>query len=200
MKLIIDTLPVIVFMLTYYLSGKNFMAATGALVIASCLQIGLTWLKTRTVQKLHLYSCALVVLLGGITIAVDNPEYLQWKPTALYWLLGLVLLGARVAGKNLTAKGLSSMLNSSQVNLTSVPETVWARMNWLAVLFLSLLGAANLYVARYYSEEFWVNFKLFGLTGMTLVFMLLLFINLSPYLKEAVPAPVDADSSESDRH
>lgn len=194
MKLIIDTLPVIVFMLTYYMSDKNFMAATLALVIASCLQVGLTWLKTRKIEKLHLYSCGLVVLLGGVTIAVDNPEYLQWKPTALYWLLGSVLLAARLFGKNLTAKGLGGMLKTSQMNITQVPEAVWVRMNWLAALFLGLLGGANLYVAYNFSEEFWVNFKLFGLTGMTVTFMLLLFVNLSPYIKEAVP--VSAEQSK----
>ncbi len=200
MKLIIDSLPVIVFLLAYYLSGKNFMVATGALVIASCVQLGLNWIKTRSVEKLHLYSCVLVVLLGGVTLAVDNPAYLQWKPTALYWLLALVLIGARLLGNNLTARGLTGMLKGSELRISEVPEQIWNRMNALAVLFLGLLGGANIYVAYNFSEEFWVNFKLFGLTGMTLLFMLLLFMNLSPYLKAPTPVRADDSADHRDQH
>jgi len=93
----------------------------------------------------------------------------------LYWLFGVVLaLAALVFRRNLIR-----MMLSEQVQL---PERIWARLNWSWIVFFVFMGAANLYVAYNYSTDLWVNFKLFGGTGLMLAFVVAQSLILAKYL------------------
>lgn len=159
--------------------------ATAVAIIASFVQVAIHWFKTNKFERMHIFSLLLITVLGGITIFLGNPAFIQWKPTILNWLFAAVFLGSMYVGK----KPIIQRMMSEHISL---PEPVWKTLNlsWVAFFFIS--GAANLYVAFYYNLEgsaetrmdTWVNFKLFGLMGLTIAFVILQSIYLSRHITE----------------
>jgi len=204
MKLLFDLFPVILFFATFKLASsfptQSLALATSALgglvgdgrvppdqgpillatAIAILATIGqVTWLlgRGRRVEPMLWISLGVIVVFGGATIWFHDDTFIKWKPTILYWLFA----GALVAGRLLWKKNLVKSLLSEQIN---VPDPVWDRLMAAWVAFFAALGVLNLIVAFSVSTEAWVNFKLFGLFGLTLAFMLGLGIYLSRHLKE----------------
>lgn len=213
MKILYDLFPIILFFLSYHQADKIVantpvgqwldptkpeqvtatIVATGIAIIASFIQVGGHWLKHRRFENMHLVSLGLISVLGGITIVFGNPAFIQWKPTVLNWLFAAILLGSvMIKEKNL----IRSMLGG-QIQL---PDPVWSRLNLAWVIFFVLSGVANLYVAFYYGLELddktrmdtWVNFKLVGLMGATIVFIIGQGFYLAKYIE--VDAAEDNDS------
>lgn len=164
MQILIDFLPIIVFFATYKFAGMY--AATGAIMVAMALQIGFQWLRDRTVNKMLLTSGLLVAVFGGITLLLRNPIFIQWKPTVVNWLFAAAFLGSRYIG----TKTLTERMMGQAVELEPV---MWRQLNLMWVGNFSFLGAANLYVVYNFDEATWVNFKLFGMLGLTLVMVLI---------------------------
>ena len=205
MKLLYDLFPVILFFVTYHQAGtlvdntplgqlvntsqpETIVAtilATSVAIIASFIQVSGYWLKNRRFEKMHLISLGLISVLGGITIAFGNPAFIQWKPTLLNWVFAAVFFASQYLGE----KSLVQRMMGGQIQL---PEPVWARLNLAWVIFFILSGAANLYVAFYYGldqdektrMDFWVNFKLFGLMGLTFVFVIAQGFYLAKYMSD----------------
>jgi intracellular septation protein len=99
----------------------------------------------------------------------------MWKPTALYWIGALVLfISNQFFGKNLIQQMMHKVLNP--------PAAIWNKLNWVWILFLVVLGILNLYVAFNFTENAWVNFKLFGVTTLMFVFMITQTVVLKQYL------------------
>jgi intracellular septation protein len=174
MKLLFDLFPVVLFFVAFQFWG--IFVATGVAIAASCAQIGWLALRGRRIDKMLWASLAIVVVFGGLTLALRDRTFIQWKPTVLYWLFGAVLAGGALSGRNL----VRSML-SEQVQL---PDRVWARLNWSWVAFFGFMGAANLYVAYHFSESAWVSFKLFGGMGLMLAFVLAQAALLAKYVED----------------
>jgi intracellular septation protein len=184
MKAIADFLPVILFFVVYKISG-DILAATLAIVIATLVQLGIVWLVTRTLDRMLMVSGALVVGLGGLTMAFGDSRFIQWKPTVLYWLLALVVAGFHFfRDSNLTRKAIMASLGKSGVDASGVPDRLWKELNLGTVAFMAGLGILNLAIAYSFDESTWVNFKLFGLTGLTFLFLIYIFGRLSGKLKE----------------
>jgi len=164
MQILVDFLPIIVFFATYKVAGVY--AATAAIMAAMTLQIGFQWLRDRTVNKMLLTSGILVAVFGGITLLFRNPIFIQWKPTVVNWLFAAVFLGSRYIGK----KTLTERVMGHAVELEVV---MWRQLNLMWVANFTFLGAANLYVVYNFDEATWVNFKLFGMLGLTFVMVLI---------------------------
>ena len=205
MKLLFDFFPIILFFVSYYqasfLVENTFIGqlinpekpefitativATSIAIVASFIQVGYHWLKTHKFERMHLFSLALITILGGITIYLGNPAFIQWKPTVLNWLFAVVFLFSMFIGD----RPIIQRMMGEQIKL---PENVWKTLNlsWVAFFFIS--GTANLYVAFYYDlqaeagvrMDTWVNFKLFGLMGLTIAFVILQAIYLSRHITE----------------
>ena len=203
MKLLIDFFPIILFFVTYHQAGvivenpaigglfdpstpETVVAtilATAVAIVASFIQVGGYWLKTRAVERMHIFSLVLITVLGGITIAFGDPAFIQWKPTVLNWVFAAAFLISQYVGK----KSLVHRMMGSQLTL---PEAVWKRLNlsWVGFFFVS--GLANIYVAFYYATDLdektrmdtWVNFKLFGLLGLTFIFVIAQALYLAKYM------------------
>lgn len=174
MKILFDLFPVILFFAVFKLSG--IYAATASAIAATCVQI--VWTKWRhgKVDKMLWVSFAIIAVFGGATLLLHDETFIKWKPTILYWVFALVLLFSNLLfGKNLMRAMLHEKL--------ALPAKVWNHVNLGWSLFFSLLGIVNLYVAFNYSTDIWVNFKLFGATGMMLVFVLLQGLLLSKYVE-----------------
>lgn len=199
MKFLFDLLPVILFFAAYKIGGANpeashafatgwlgdgiavsqapILIATFVAILATFLQIALVWLKHRKVDTMLWISLAIIVVFGGATLFFHNPTFIKWKPTALYWLFGVVLLGsASLLGRNL----IRTMLEA-QIKL---PDPVWARLNLAWAGFFIAMGVLNLWVAYNFSEEAWVDFKMFGGMGLMLAFVLAQGFYLSRHMEE----------------
>lgn len=177
MKFLFDLLPVILFFIGFKL--YDIFIATAIAIGATIALIIYAKIRHGVVEKMLLANGAIIGVLGGITLLLHDKTYIMWKPTVLYWLLAAVLLIANVFfKKNFIQQMMGKVLNA--------PKTVWDKLNLAWVLFLVILGFVNLYVAFNYSESAWVNFKLFGVTGIMFVFIIAQTLLLKQYLIEHV--------------
>jgi len=190
MKFLFDFFPVLVFFIVYKLTD-NIYHATAVLIAATVIQVGYTWIKERQVQRAHLLTLIFVVLLGGLTLLFQDDTFIMWKPTIVNWLFAVILLGSAFIGeKNLLQRMLEANLQ--------LPSAIWRNLNYAWVLFFIISGVLNLYVAYSFSQEFWVNFKLFGLLGLTFLFVLLQGLYLSRHLQDEPEKSVAAPPSNRD--
>jgi intracellular septation protein len=117
-----------------------------------------------------LISAALVIVFGGVSLLLNNDLIFKWKPTVLNWAFGLAFLASQFIGEKPLIQRLLQSLATEGIALSARD---WRTLNQMWVGFFMVSGAANIYVAYNFPENIWVNFKLFGLMGMTLVFVLL---------------------------
>ncbi|HET9679952.1 MAG TPA: septation protein A [Gammaproteobacteria bacterium] len=175
MALFFDFLPIILFFIAYKLWG--IYAATAIMLVVSVLQMAVTWLIKKEVRRLHIIATVLVLVFGGLTLIVHDPIFVKWKPTIVEWLFAATFLGSHWFAK----KPLIRLALEEQITL---PDQVWRRLNLAWVAFFAIVGAANLWVVYNFSTDTWVNFKLFGMLGATLIFALGQGIYLSRHLQE----------------
>ncbi|MFT5721395.1 MAG: intracellular septation protein [Motiliproteus sp.] len=176
MKLLFDFLPIAIFFGVYKYTG-DIILATAVLIPATIIQMLFTWMRTHKIEKMQLVTLALVIVLGGATVLLQDKTFIQWKPTVVNWLFAVAFLGSQFIG----AKPLVQRMMESAVAL---PAVIWTRLNLAWVLFFIAMGILNLYVVKTLSEEAWVNFKLFGMLGLTLIFIILQGIYLSRHISE----------------
>jgi len=162
MQLFIDYLPILAFFGAYFY--KDFFFATAVLMVVMPIVLGLQWLMTKKVNRIYLASTALVLVLGIPTLMFKNPLFLIWKPTVLNWAIAIVFLGSQFVGEKSIVErmmGAAATLNKEQ----------WLKLNSMWVVFFLFVGSINLYVGFTYSEPTWVKFKLFGMFGLTILFV-----------------------------
>jgi len=181
MQALLDFLPVIAFFATYVITDDINLAMIVIMVTIS-LQVAITWLVTRTVSRMLLASAALVILFGGISLYLDNPIFFKWKPTVLYWLFAVVLAGSHFIGEHPIIRRMMQSVSDGGLEL---PDKIWIQLNIAWAAFFTFAGLTNIYVAYRYEEATWVNFKMFGLLGMTLGFLVLQSLWLSKYMSDS---------------
>lgn len=175
MKILFDFFPILLFFVAYKLYG--IYAATATAIVATVAQVALYWLRHRRVEKMHLITLAIIVVFGGATLLLHNPVFIKWKPTVAYWLFAVTFLGSQFIGEKCVIERMMG-------HAFQTTRGVWAKLNLAWVVFFIAMGFANLYVAFNYAEATWVNFKLFGLMGLTFVFVLGQGVVLSRYMQE----------------
>jgi intracellular septation protein len=214
MKILFDFLPILLFFaafkyaeghkewasafatsqLGFLVSGNVVSANEAPVLLATVVVIAATlaqvaWLKLRgrKVDVMLWVSLGLVMVLGGATIYFHSETFIKWKPSMLYWAMGLSFwLSPLLFGKNLLRALLGEQMQ--------LPALVWHRLNFAWVAFFALMGLLNLWVAYSFSTDTWVNFKLFGGIGLMLLFTLAQGLYLSRHVKDddtAAKAPAD---------
>jgi intracellular septation protein len=173
--LAVNTLPSMA--LTPGKAGDAIYLATATAILASVAQVCVYWLRHRRFEKMHLISLALITVFGGATLMLQDPLFIKWKPTILNWAFGAVFLGSQFLGAR-------TLVERMMGHAVTVPVEIWRRINLAWVAFFAGAGLANLFVAYRFSEEAWVNFKLFGLLGLTLVFVFGQALYLARYMEE----------------
>ncbi|OIO57609.1 MAG: septation protein A [Alphaproteobacteria bacterium CG_4_10_14_0_2_um_filter_63_37] len=161
MNVLIELIPILFFFAAYKLWG--IYAATGAAIVASLLQLAWTYHRTRTLDKVQIGVAGMILVFGGATLLLQDPTFIKLKPTAVYLLLALVFLGSLLTKTNL----IEAMMGRAEIKL---PPHASRRLCWVWGGFFVTMAGANLFVAFNYPEEVWVDFKVFGMTGLTLVF------------------------------
>lgn len=173
MKLLFDFFPILIFFIAYKFCG--IYIATALAILASLILVIFYRLKHQRYEKMQVINLALITVLGGFTLFFHNPWFIKWKPTGIYWLSALVFLGSTWVGK----KPLIRKMMESNISL---PTYVWYRLNIAWVFFFLIMGLLNLYVAYYFTTDVWVNFKLLGGIGFTLLFVCIQAIFLAKHM------------------
>ncbi|MBY0575528.1 MAG: septation protein A [Gallionellaceae bacterium] len=175
MKLLFDLFPVLLFFIAFKFQG--IFVATAVAIGATIAQI--IWVKYRhgKVDTMLWVSFAIVGVFGGATLLLHDETFIKWKPTVLYWLFSTILLFSSL----LFNKNLIRLMLQEKIAL---PLHAWHRLNLSWSLFFAVLGFINLYVAFNYSTDEWVNFKLFGFTGLMMLFVIGQGIWLAKYIDE----------------
>ncbi len=200
MKFLFDLLPIILFVIAYKLYG--IYPAIVVIMVATSIQVGIIWLRQRKIEKMHIITLFLVLVLGGATLLLQDKAFFMWKPTAVNWLFAIAFLGSHFIGKKTLVERMMS-------HAIEVPKQVWQRLNASWILFFILMGIANLYVANFFfeanaaltaaagtavdletcgaemsgqllqlceqakaMEDHWVDFKLYGMMGLTFAFII----------------------------
>ena len=204
MKLLLDFLPLVLFFIVFKgaeghadaaaaFSTEHFgflvsggvvgpqeapvLLATLVVMIATLAQAAVLKLRGRKIDLMLWISLVLVVVLGGATVWFHNETFIKWKPTGLHWAMALTLwISQAWFGKNLIQTMLGAELQ--------LPDPVWLRLNRAWVLFFGAMGVVNLYVAYNFSTSAWANFKVFGVTGLIVLFTLGQGLYLSKHLPE----------------
>lgn len=174
MKMLADLFPVILFFVAYQLF--DIYVATQVAIAAAVLQVAYNKLRYQTIESMHWVTLGLLVVFGGLTLALRDPTFIKWKPTVVNWLFAAAFLFSQV----FMQRGLLRRMMDHAVTL---PDLAWGRLNTAWVAFFFAMGVINLYVAYNFSEQVWVNFKLFGFLGLTLVFMLAQGFYLARFLQ-----------------
>ncbi|CAN5244085.1 septation protein A [soil metagenome] len=164
MQLLFDFFPVAAFFIAFKL--YDMFVATAVIIVAAGLQILIQWLWKRSINRMHVVSAVLILVFGGITLTLRNELFIQWKPTVLYWLFAAIFLASQYIG----SKPIVQRLMQDAIR---VERSQWRKLNLMWVIFFVVLGVLNLYVVYTFDENTWVNFKLFGLLGLTLLFAML---------------------------
>lgn len=198
MKILFDLFPVILFFAVFKLAGSNpesaqafaayidyqadpqhlpVLLATATAIIATMAQILWVKLKHGKVDTMLWVSFAIIVVFGGATLLLHDEAFIKIKPTALYWLFALVLLFSKI----LFHKNLIRSLMEAKMTL---PDRIWGQLNLAWSGFFIFLGILNLYVAWNFSTDTWVNFKLFGTTGIMMIFIILQAMMVAKHIEE----------------
>ena len=202
MKLLFDFLPILLFFGTFkFAEGQKDWAAafatehlgflvsggvvgvaeapvllaTGVVIVATFAQVTFLLARGKKIDLMLWVSLALVTVMGGATIWFHSETFIKWKPTALYWFMG----GALIVSQWVFRKNLLQVLLGGQIEL---PGPVWRRLGLAWIGFFALMGVLNLYVAYNFDTATWVNFKLFGGTGLMFAFFLVQGLYLSRHL------------------
>lgn len=204
MKFLFDLFPVIIFfsifrwgeghpadaqsLVQQYMSGvvngnssagqAPIMLATAVFMIATLAQIAYLLLRGKKVDTMLWVSFIVISVFGGATIYFHNEAFIKWKPTVLYWCFGAALF----TSQTLMGKNLIRLMMQHQIAL---PDPVWQRLSTAWTVFFCAMGVLNLYVAYSFSTAAWVNFKLFGFTGLMLAFIVAQSVFLAKYVKDS---------------
>ena len=185
MQLLFDFLPIIAFFIAYKLA--DIYVATLVLIVAVLIQSGIQWVRTRKLNTMHLISAGLVLVFGGLTLAIHDKSFIMWKPTIVNWLFAAGFLASQ--SRAFGGKPLVQRLMGSADAGIELPDASWRHLNLMWVGYFVVLGIANLYVFRNFDEDTWVNFKLFGMLGLTVLFVVVQGMWVASRTRQDEPKP-----------
>ncbi len=175
MKTLLDLAPLGVFF--YYVLNYDIYQATGALMIAMTIQVVLLRMIYQSVEKPTFLGWILVMVLGALTLVFRNPEFILWKPTVVNWVMaGVFIVTPMISGHS----PLEHLLKGKM----KLPANIWLQLNRLWVGFFIIVGGLNLWVAYHFSIETWASFKVFGLTALYFLFVLIQGLFIAKHIEE----------------
>ncbi|HIP76476.1 MAG TPA: septation protein A [Psychromonas hadalis] len=186
MKQFLEFIPLVIFFLVY--KSVDIYAATGALMASMSALTAYQYFKNGKLEKMQIITFAMIMIFGTFTLVLHDDAFIKWKVTVVYALFSIALLVTQFIYKN---PAIKQMLGKE----LKLPEHVWNNLNMAWAIFFAALSALNVYVAFYLPVEVWVNFKVFGLMGITLVFTVLSGLYLYKYLPKDTANDVQNDQN-----
>ncbi len=181
MKLLFDFFPLLLFFGAFKMYG--IYVATAVAIAAAFLQVAWVWIKHRKFEQSHIITLAALAVFGGLTLIFRNDVFIMWKPSIVNWIFSVIVLGSIFVGD----KPVIQRLMGTQISL---PKPVWKNLSIAWGVFFLFMGLLNMYVAFYFRpelphevrQETWVNFKVFWMLGLTLVFTVLQMFYIAKYI------------------
>ena len=181
MKLLFDFFPLVLFFGAFKL--YDIYVATLVAMAASLAQVVFIRIRHQRFETTHLVTLFVILLFGGMTLIFQDDMFIKWKPTIVNWIFAIVVLGSQFIGKRTV---LERLLGGQM----QMPARIWKKVNVSWGLFFFISGLLNLYVAFYFRThldeaartDFWVNFKVFGLLGLTLAFSIIQMMIVARYI------------------
>ncbi|WP_455200977.1 septation protein A [Kaarinaea lacus] len=174
MKFLVDFFPVLLFFVAYKV--YDIYVATAVAIAAAFIQVGIHYFKHKKFEKSHLITLAILVVFGGATILLQDEMFIKWKPSVVNWIFAAAFLGSQFIG----SKTIVERMMSKSVTL---PSAIWLKLNMSWVIFFVALGIINLFVVYNFDTDTWVNFKLFGMMGLTIMFVIAQAIYMSRHME-----------------
>jgi intracellular septation protein len=175
MKFLFDFFPILLFFIAFKM--YDIFVATGVAIAATLVQNGWFWYRNRRFETMHIITLVLIIVFGGATILLHDEEYIKWKVSVVNWLFGMVFLGSQFIGE----KSIIERMMSKNIKLKA---NIWSKLNLSWALFFIAVGFINVWVMYNFDTPTWVNFKLFGTIGLTIVFVVAQSIYLGKYIDE----------------
>ncbi|MDY0248804.1 MAG: septation protein A [Pseudomonas sp.] len=191
MKQFIDFIPLLLFFIVFKLEPRDFevaghvisfggiFSATAVLVISSILVYGSLFLTHRRLEKGQWITLIGCLFFGGLTLAFHSETFLKWKAPVVNWLFALGFAGSHFIGTQPLIKRVMG-------HAVSLPDRIWIKLNIAWIIFFIFLGSSNLFVAFTF-PSIWVDFKVFGSLGMTVLFLIGQGVFLSRHMQD-IPA------------
>lgn len=209
MKFLFDFFPVALFFMVYKFFGElppawiaaanqlplmalnqsqpkdAILLATLVIILATIVQNALYFVIHRRFERMHLITLAILLVFGTLTLFLKDPIFIKWKVSIINWGFALAFIVSQYVGirKTLTERMMS--------NAIQVPTAIWQKANWQWAGFFIFIGVVNLMVAYNFSEEVWVDFKLFGVLGLTFAFIIAQVFYLQRYAVETTDKPIE---------
>lgn len=168
MNLLYEFFPLLLFFAA--LLYKDIYLAVVVLMVTMPIALLLKAYRTKSLDKIYMWSTVFALVFGALTLYLKNPYFTYWKPTVFYWVLAMAFLGSTWLGEKPLAQRFFGLVKDLPMH--KIEATQWKKLNLVWVAFFALAGALNLYAAYNYSEKTWATFKVFGLMGLTFVFLL----------------------------
>ena len=175
-KQFIDFIPLLLFFIVYKIEPRTvelmdhslviggIFSATAMLIISSVVVYGILYFKQGKLEKSQWLTLLACLVFGSLTLAFHSETFLKWKAPVVNWLFALAFLGSQFIGDR-------PLIQRIMGHALSLPQPIWRKLNIAWIIFFIFCGAANLYVAFTY-QDFWVDFKVFGSLGMTVLFLI----------------------------
>jgi len=191
-KQFIDFIPLLLFFIVYKIEpravdmlGHSFMvggifSATAMLIISSIVVYGILFITQRKLEKSQWLTLVACLVFGSLTLAFHSEAVLKWKAPVVNWLFALGFAGSHFIGDR-------PLIQRIMGHALTLPQPIWIKLNIAWIIFFLFCGAANLYVAFTY-QDFWVDFKVFGSLGMTLLFLVGQGIFLARHMHDVDPS------------
>jgi intracellular septation protein len=188
-KQFIDFIPLLLFFIVYKIEPRiveiaghsltfgGIFSATAMLIASSVVVYGILFFKQRKLEKSQWLTLIACLVFGSLTLAFHSETFLKWKAPVVNWLFALVFAGSHFIGNTLLIKRVMG-------HALTLPDAVWTRLNLAWIAFFVFCGAANLFVAFTF-QSIWVDFKVFGSLGLTVLFLVGQGIYLSRHLHDS---------------
>jgi intracellular septation protein len=175
MKQLFEFFPILLFFIAY--KFYDIYVATAVVIVATVIQVGVTWFKYRKVDVMQWITLALILVMGGATLYLHDEQFIKWKLSIIEWLFGIAFIGSQYIGE----KPFIERMMSGSLDL---PNVIWRRLNAVWGLFFMSVGFVNVYVMFNFNTDDWVSFKTFGVPGLMLIFIFLQMIYLYKHIPE----------------
>lgn len=181
MQMFYEVLPVFLFFLAF--KFYDIYVATLVGIAATVIQVLLTRFMTGKWDRKQVITMAVFVVFGSLTLYFHNPIFVKWKPTIIFWIFSIVILGTHLFSR----KTLMQRMMEGALQDAVVPSQAWRNVSLMWAVFFVVMGSINLYVAYFLSDDAWVNFKFYGITAALLIISVVQALYLVRYMNGKQP-------------